>query len=463
MIASNENLRNLPAVHELMESLPDTAGTLPQRLVKRICREVIDEERKRILEGVDPRKRDELTSLFRNRVNRASNPSLERVINATGIILHTAIGRAPMSPEASEAINNVSRGYCVLQWNRETGRRGHRDTHVEGLLTELTGAEAATVVNNNAGATLLVLSALARSREVVVSRGQLVEIGGSFRIPDVMRQSGAVMREVGCTNRTHLRDYREAINENTALLLRVHPSNYRIKGFTGEVSIEDMVTLGNEFSIPVVDDLGSGSVISLKKFGLPPEPTINDSIAAGVSITTSSGDKLIGGPQAGIITGRRELIEGIRKHPLARALRVDKLVLAGLEATLRILLEEPEVIAKRHPLYTMFSINGEKLRKKAEKLASMIKLPEESFNVGVIETASYTGSGSLPDSDLPSWGIAITAPDVEKLAEFLRLGSPAVAARVEENLLKLDVRTLLEGEEVELAELLNLALKALWA
>ena len=460
--SSHEGLRDLPPVHELLERLSEKYPGLPHALARRVCRDFLEGERKRLLEGGEPLAPESLLIELEERGRLRSLPSLDHVINAAGIMLHTAIGRAPLPPLAAEAIHRAARGYCVLQWDRRTGRRGHRDDHVEDLITELTGAEAATVVNNNAGATLLVLAALARGREVVVSRGQLVEIGGAFRIPEVMKQSGAIMREVGCTNRTHLRDYREAINESTALLLRVHPSNYRIRGFTGEVSIEDLVALGNEEELPVMDDLGSGCLVDLSEFGLPAEPGIRESIEAGVSVTTSSADKLIGGPQGGIITGRRELIAKIRKHPLARALRVDKLTLAGLEATLRLLLDDLEEIVAEHPLYAMLASGDDDLRKKADRLKGLLGLPE-SCSSEVVRTVSYTGSGSLPDEEIPSWGVSLVCPDAERLAGELRMGSPAVTARIEDDCLIMDVRTILEGELELLAELVSSAAGEIWA
>ena len=458
---SQDQLRDLPPVHELLEQVESVAPALPRPLGRRLCRDLLDEERARISSGEPAREREALLEVLRKRARMRSLPSVDRVINAAGIMLHTAIGRAPLPPEASEAIARASGGYCVLQWNRETGRRGHRDTHVEDLITELTGAQAATVVNNNAGATLLVLAALARDREVIVSRGQLVEIGGAFRIPEVMRQSGAIMREVGCTNRTHLSDYRDAMGDLTALLLRVHPSNYRIRGFTGEVSIEDLVALGRQHDLPVMDDLGSGCLISLTEFGLPPEPTIGDSIRAGVSVTTSSGDKLIGGPQGGIITGTGDIVSLIRKHPLARALRVDKLTLAGLEATLRLMLEDRQELIRRHPLYAMLAADEQRLGERARRLAEGMEL-REPCSVEVVRTVSYTGSGSLPDEEIPSWGVSISAPDIELLARELRMGSPAVASRIGESVLLLDARTVLDDEIEILCELVREAVAGLW-
>ncbi len=456
----NELLRKLPAVHELVEDISVKSGTPANILMA--CRNVLEIERAGILEGKKPETSEKLQEKVLTELDRISSSSMKNVINATGVILHTALGRACMPDTAVEAVSRIASGYSVLQWDCETGRRGHRDIHTERLICELAGSEAATIANNNAGATLLVLSALANGREVIVSRGQLVEIGGSFRIPDVMKQSGAHMREVGCTNRTHLRDYREAINENTAIILRVHPSNYRIRGFTGEVPLEQLVELGEEFGIPVVDDLGAGSYIDLSNFGLPSEPTVQSSIEAGAAVVTSSGDKLIGGPQAGIITGGKEYIQKIKKHPLARALRVGKLTIAALEASLMLFREGIEYLADNHPLYRMFAADVDELRKKADEFLALLTLPV-SCTASILETDSYVGSGSLPDYAIPSVGVGLESPDNDALARKLRLSSPAVASRIEDGLVKLDMRTLQPGEMDMLASLVNSALQELWA
>lgn len=457
----NLRLRELPAVHELAGQLLIARPDAPQGAVRESCRRAIEEARSAILEGGRTPSPEQLVRNAADMLDTLAGSSMANVINATGVVLHTALGRACLPESAVAAVTRVARGYSVLQWDRETGKRGHRDIHTERLICELAGSEAATVANNNAGATLLVLSALARGREVVVSRGQLVEIGGSFRIPDVMKQSGAVMREVGCTNRTHLRDYREAISGNTAAILRVHPSNYRIKGFSSEVPLEQLVELGREFDIPVVDDLGAGSYIDLKHFGLPSEPTVRGSIETGAAVVTSSGDKLIGGPQAGIITGEEKYIRMIKKHPLARALRVGKLTIAALEASLALFREDRDYLVENHPLYRMFSISPGELRKTAEEFVSMLDLPG-SCSAEVIRTDSYTGSGSLPDYAIPSMGVGLRTPDGEALARKLRLGDPAVASRIEEGLLKLDMRTLQPGEPSLLAGLVNDAAGELW-
>ncbi len=455
-------LRELPAVHELAEEVLARCSDSPSGAVTESCRLAIDAARNRILKGdpEPPSGEDLLNEALRNLMTMTSS-SMVDVINATGVVLHTALGRACLPDAAVKAVSRVASGYSVLQWDRETGRRGHRDIHTERLICQLAGSEAATLANNNAGATLLVLSALARGREVIVSRGQLVEIGGSFRIPEVMKQSGALMREVGCTNRTHLRDYREAVNENTAIILRVHPSNYRIRGFSQEVPLEELVALGREFGIPVVDDLGAGSYVDLKHFGLPSEPTVRASIETGAAVVTSSGDKLIGGPQAGIITGSKEYIDRIRKHPLARALRVGKLTIAALEASLMLFRENREYLIQNHPLYRMFSLEPVELRERAEELMSLLDLPREC-SASLIDTDSYVGSGSLPDHAIPSAGVGLRTPDNEILAGKLRLGDPAVASRIEDGMIKLDMRTLQPGELEQLAGLINSAVKEIW-
>jgi L-seryl-tRNA(Ser) seleniumtransferase len=459
---SHGSLQSLPAVHELLASLEKLCGGLPHALARRACRTVIDIERKRILEGAQPRTAEALAEAAAAEAAAMTATSLSEVINATGIILHTAFGRACL-PEASiGALASAARGYCSLQWDWESGARGDRDAHVEDLIRELTGAEAATVVNNNAAATMIILAAVAQGREVVVSRGQLVEIGGSFRIPDVMRQSGAVMREVGCTNRTHLKDYRSAIGPSTAALLRVHPSNYRIRGFTSEVPLEDLVSLGREHGIPVVDDLGAGSLVDLSLFGLPHEPTVPESIAAGAALVCSSGDKLIGGPQAGIIAGRRDLVTLVRKHPLARAMRVCKLTLAALEGALKVFLEDAEYIRRNHPVYAMISEPAESIRARAAAMAAVLGLPG-ACSSEVVPMDSYMGSGALPDSGIPSWGVAIKSPDPEALARALRSGVPTVAGRMDSGLFLLDLRTVLPGQAEILAARVGAAASALWA
>jgi L-seryl-tRNA(Ser) seleniumtransferase len=457
-----ESLKDLPAVHEIVPGIKTSLPGLTPSEVKKAARNGILWARQSVMDGGDLPSVDSIIRQCILKGEELKKPTMERVINATGVVLHTAIGRASLPPAAVEAVSRVARGYSVLQWNRETGKRGNRDAHIENLLTELTGAEDATLANNNAGATLLVLSALANGREVIVSRGQLVEIGGAFRIPDVMQQSGCTMVEVGCTNRTHLRDYVNAITERTAAILRVHPSNYLIKGFTSEVDLEDLIALGKENGIPVIDDLGAGSLIPLSRFGIPSEPTIVHSIEAGADIVTCSGDKLIGGPQAGVILGRKKYISQVKKHPLARALRVGKLTIAAIEASLRVFLEEDDYIAENHPVYHSFSREPDELLRRAQAIIDSVPVPGDCQMVAE-RMSSYVGSGSLPDFAIPSAGVSLVCPDAELLLRSLRLSSPAVAARLDEGAAKFDLRAVTEAEDAVLAALFEKRLAELWA
>ncbi len=457
-----EALRNLPAVHEIIPEIAGKLSGLTPSEIKEAARKGILWARQCVMDGGELPSADSVAEKCIHLGKVLARPAMERVINATGVVLHTAIGRASLPPAAAEAVSRVARGYSVLQWNRETGKRGNRDEHIEELIKELTGAEAATLANNNAGATLLVLSAMAAGKEVIVSRGQLVEIGGAFRIPDVMKQSGCIMVEVGCTNRTHLRDYENAITDQTAAILRVHPSNYLIKGFTSEVPLEDLVALGQKRDIPVIDDLGAGSLIPLSRFGIPSEPTIIHSIEAGADVVTCSGDKLIGGPQAGVILGRKEYLNRIKKHPLARALRVGKLTIAAIEASLRVFLEDDDYIAANHPVYHSFSRKPEELMERSGAIIASVALPS-NCKMTVERMSSFVGSGSLPDFAIPSAGISIACPDPELLLKLLRLSSPAVAARVEEGAARFDLRAVAEAEDAELAVLIEKRLAELWA
>ena len=458
----NKSLRNLPAVHEIIPKLAEMIPDLTPSEAKEVARNGIKWARKIVIEGGSLPGIKEVIGKSVTLGYEIKKPSMERVINATGVVLHTAIGRASLPPAAIEAVTRVAKGYSVLQWNRDTGKRGNRDSHISKLLTELTGAEDATLANNNAGATLLVLSAMASGGEVIVSRGQLVEIGGAFRIPDVMKQSGCTMVEVGCTNRTHLRDYENAITENTAAILRVHPSNYLIKGFTSEVSLEELVALGKRKGIPVIDDLGAGSLIPLGKFGIPSEPTIIESIKIGADVVTCSGDKLIGGPQAGVILGNKKYLTKIKKHPLARALRVGKLTIAAIEASLRVFLEDATYVAEHHPVYYSFSRKPEELAVRAQSIVDSVSLPD-SCKMVVENMSSFVGSGSLPDYAIPSAGISIVCPDSDLLLKTLRLGSPAVAARVEEGCIKLDLRAVTLEEDILLGNLIAKCAGDKWA
>lgn len=464
--AAKEGLRRLPAVHRLLE-LPRVEGLIQhygRPLVTGAASRVLDELRGRILAGETPPEEElDLETLARRlaeELARREQPNFRRVINGTGVVIHTNLGRSLLLPEAEAALATAARRYSNLEFDLEQGERGSRYAHVEGLLRELTGAEAAMVVNNNAAAVLLVLSALAAGGEVIVSRGQMVEIGGSFRIPDVMAQSGARLVEVGTTNKTHRRDYEQAITENTALLLKVHTSNYRIIGFTAEVGLPELVALGREHGIPVVEDLGSGSLVDLTPYGLPPEPTVPDVIATGIDLVTFSGDKLLGGPQAGIICGRREWVERCRRHPLNRAVRIDKFTVAALEATL-LAYRNPEHALRRIPTLKMLTTPADELARRAEQLAeSLAARLAKRAEIAVQPENSQVGGGAMPEALLPTSLVTVRPLEgsAQVLADRLRRGEPPVVGRLIQDALAFDPRTLLPGDEEEIAELLEKAL-----
>ncbi|MSS71718.1 MAG: L-seryl-tRNA(Sec) selenium transferase [Candidatus Latescibacteria bacterium] len=453
------HLSVLPSVDGLL-SLPE-ARALVERCseawVKEAARAALDDLRVSIRDGTICPDRATATGAavgrMRERIEARLRPSLRRVINATGVILHTGLGRAPLPGAAMAQVTAVAEGYCNLEIDLESGERGERVSHVERLLCDLSGAEAAAVVNNNAAAVLLTLNTLASDREAVVSRGQLIEIGGSFRIPDVMGRGGARMVEVGTTNRTHLKDFREAITERTGLLLSVHPSNYRVTGFTAEVGLEDLVALGREFSVPVAHDLGGGVLVDLRPYGLPYEPLVSDSVRAGADVVTFSGDKVLGGPQAGVIVGRRKAVEAMRKNPLMRALRCDKLTYAALEATLRLYLR-PAALLQEHPTLRMLTEPVATLRRRARRLIGRLKGLEGQVELRLEETVAYTGSGALPLEEIPSAAVTLrpVAGSVAGLARGLRMGEPAVVGYVREGRVWLDVRTVRDEEVRSVAE-----------
>jgi L-seryl-tRNA(Ser) seleniumtransferase len=376
------------------------------------------------------------------------------VINATGVVIHTNLGRSILSRAAVESLLEVASHYSNLEFDLKKGERGSRHAHLTELIKNLTGAEDGMVVNNNASAVLLALSAFARGKEVVVSRGELVEIGGSFRIPDVMRESGAVLREVGTTNKTYISDYRSAISENTAMLLKVHTSNFKIVGFTHEASIEELVHLGKEFSLPVMYDLGSGVLVNLPSRQLGDEPTVASALKAGADIITFSGDKLLGGPQAGIIIGKARYVQRLKKHPLARAIRVDKFTIAALEATLKAYFD-PQMALDEIPTLRMITVSLEELRERANKLASMLsERASEKFEVRVEDEVSRAGGGALPLAELPTAVVSVTprqsyVVDIEKK---LRANKPPIIVRIKEEKILLDVRTILPEEYHEVVE-----------
>ncbi len=467
MISRQELLRGLPRVDDLLGA-PEAltlAETYSQAAVLAMVRDQLDRLRQRFVAGEqfadDTRAAIEPATVLAAvgaALAARLEPVVARVINATGVVLHTGLGRAPLSPAARAAIDDVARGFSLLEVDRATGERGTRETSVADLLCRLTGAEAATVVNNNAAATLIILAALARDREVICSRGQLVEIGGSFRIPEVMAESGATLVEVGSTNKTHLRDYERAITANTAALLRVHTSNYRIQGFTKEVSTAELAELGRRHGIPVIDDLGSGALADLAPHGLEGEPLVSQALADGATVICFSGDKLLGGPQAGLIVGNQQEVARVRRHPLFRAVRPDKLTLAGLEATLRLYFNM-ERLAENHPTFSMLTTPAEQIKPRADALAEQIRAAVPTLAVQVVADVSQPGSGSMPTEEIPTWVVQLSSPEcsAEELGNRMRAHTPPVFTRVQKELVHLDPRTMLPGDEQDVVDALRTA------
>lgn len=457
-----EYLRQLSSVDEMLQlpAVQVLAETYPRSVVVEAIRTVINELRQTILSGSDLPDLDQLklepnhlVPLVSELVEKAMSPQLKRVINATGVVIHTNLGRSILCASAAEAVAEVARSYSNLEFDLSKGARGSRHDHIEDLICTITGAESGMVVNNNAGAVLLALSAVAEGKEVIVSRGELVEIGGSFRIPDVMRQGGAILEEVGTTNKTHLVDYEKAISPETGLLLKVHTSNFKIMGFTTEIGLEELTGLAKKNNLLVMHDLGSGVMIDLSKYGITYEPTVQDSVKAGVDIITFSGDKLLGASQGGIIIGKKDLITKMKKHPLARALRVDKMTLAGLEATLRLYLD-PESVVKKVPSLSMIIASESDLEKKAKKLAAKLKEEKNSYQIEVERDTSMVGGGALPTEELPTRVVSVQAKkySTAELEEKLRKSTPPVIVRVKEDKVLLDVRTILEEDFSEIAK-----------
>lgn len=460
-------LRQLPAVDRLLHdpALQSLEASLPHVLIREAAQQTVDQLRRRLLERPDTAKGMDLSpsTVARQAARTAAAlaaPSLRQVINATGTLLHTNLGRAPLSDRALAAIHAVARGYSNLEFDLADGERGHRFSHVEELICRLTGAEAAAVVNNNAGAVLLALAALAQGKEAIVSRGELVEIGGAFRVPEVMAASGVLLREVGTTNKTHLHDYRKAIGPESGLLLKVHTSNYRIVGFTDSVPAADLVTLGREHGLPVLEDLGSGMLLDLSSFGVPREPTVYEAVAAGIDVVTFSGDKLLGGPQAGILVGKKATIERLRNHPMARALRIDKLTLAALEATLQAYLD-PRRALNEIPVLRLLQIPAAELKKRCRRLAKRIEsLVGEGLRVDIVPETSRIGGGAMPLCELPGFALALHSGDFSavQFAARLRAAHPPVIGRIQEERLLLNPRTILPHEEKPLLASLQEAL-----
>jgi L-seryl-tRNA(Ser) seleniumtransferase len=444
-------LRALPKTDELLkrDDLAALAATLPRAVVTDAVRDAVEAVRARVLAGERATFDDDSIAVDAIGIAQLRmRPSLRPLINATGIIVHTNLGRSRLSDEALRAVVEVAGNYSTLEYDVETGERGSRHTHVERLICELTGAEAAMAVNNNAAAVLLAIAGLAKGKEAIVSRGQQVEIGGSFRIPDVMRQSGAKMVEVGATNKTHLADYENAITPKTGLLLKVHSSNFRVVGFTEEVSLADLVALGARHGVPVYEDQGSGVLLDLAPYGLPDEPTVRSSIEAGVDVVSVSGDKLLGGPQAGILAGRTAVIDRLKKHPLARALRLDKMTLAALEATLRLYLD-PERALREVPTLRMLTESPESVAVRARTLVDrIVAATGEAFWVAAMPDVSRAGGGALPLADIPTTIVTLSprAMSANDLEAALRLGNPAIIARIRGDRIVLDPRTLADHE-----------------
>jgi L-seryl-tRNA(Ser) seleniumtransferase len=463
-------LRALPKVDELFlhPLIQDLSAEHSKSLIIESIRQAVDKKRQTILksgeiQGPPPANLpiEQWVAAVKEELMAMLLPSLRPVINATGVVLHTNLGRAPLAADVLGHILETARGYSNLELDLTTGERGSRYAHVEEILCRLSGAEAALVVNNNAAAVLLSLNTLAEGREVIVSRGQLVEIGGSFRIPDVMKKSGACLVEVGTTNRTHLRDYEQALGEKTALLLRVHTSNFRILGFTAEVPLPELVALGRSRDLPVMDDLGSGCLVDLTSFGLEPEPTVQETVRAGADVVTFSGDKLLGGPQAGIIVGKKQYLDPIKRNPLNRALRIDKLTLAGLESTLHYYLEGEKALQSVPALRMLTGSVAEIERRAKRLLRRLVKESGRVCRMSLKNESSQVGGGALPIQELSTKVLAlapskISAADLERR---LRNSTPPVIVRIKENEVLLDLRTVAEEEEKTLIQVLLGALK----
>jgi len=444
---SREKLRQLPSVDRLLgeEAVQALIAAYGHRQTVVALREALDTVREEVRAGADVPGVAMLVMRVSTRLQERLAPTLRPLINATGVIIHTNLGRAPLSVAACAALEAVARSYSTLEYDLEAGQRGHRAVHAERLLCELTGAETALVVNNNAGAVLLALTGLAQGRGVVISRGQLVEIGGGFRVPDVMAQGGARLVEVGTTNRTHLRDYAAALekHEDVALLLRAHHSNFRIVGFTTEPSLAELVTLGAEYDKPVMDDLGSGALLDTAQFGLVHEPMVQESVAAGAGVVCFSGDKLLGGPQAGIIVGQAKYVELLKRHPLARALRADKLCLAALQATLLHYLKDEAT--EQVPVWRMIAVPLAEIERRVRRWRQALRragIPAE-----VVDGESTIGGGSLPGETLPTKVVALRVAHPDRLAAALRAADPPIIARIEGDQLVFDPRTVLPEEE----------------
>ncbi len=453
--------RNLPSVNQLLESdrLKQLVENVNHSVVANGVRDFLDDLRVQVAQAADEvtiPTPGEMADKIATWLEKDQVPSLRSVINGTGVLLHTGLGRAPLAQHAVDAIDELATGYASVELDLESGERGQRIAAVEKLLCELTGAQAACVTNNNAAATMITLAAMAAGTEVIVSRGQLIEIGGSYRLPDVMQCSGAVLREVGTTNKTHVSDYSDAVNENTGALLKVHPSNYVVMGFTKTPSIEEMVKIGRQKNIPVIDDVGSGALRDFSEFGLSDEPVVQHSVDAGADVVLFSGDKLVGGPQCGIIVGKKLYIDKIIKNPLMRAFRVGKLTLAALHATLQ-LYRKPEQAKMQIPLLRMLSTPLENLKLRADKIVGQINHLSFIKNTEAVESQSMLGGGSLPTQHLASWAVAITANEisVDELAARFRQSTPSLIGRVQNDRIYIDLRSVDPANDIQIVQLME--------
>ena len=449
--SQQELLRKLPKVDELIQTL---SNKVPRRVKVTACRDVLDGLRSYILSSREPDPEsveyETIKKQIEIRLASLLMPSLRPVVNATGVVIHTNLGRSLLPKEIFRHMLDIAGRYSNLEYNLEKGMRGSRYSHVEGLLCDLTGAESALVVNNNAAAVLITLETLARGREVIVSRGELVEIGGSFRIPDVMTKSGAILREVGTTNRTHLSDYESAISDQTALLMKVHQSNFQMVGFTMAASVAELAELGAKRGVPVFEDLGSGNFIDLSRYGIIHEPMVQESLSAGADLVSFSGDKLLGGSQAGIIIGKKRLVDRIKKNPLNRAVRIDKLTLVALEGVLR-LYQDPEQAVKVIPTLNMLCLSQDSIKSRARRLQRRLralKLP--GISIDTAETISRVGGGALPLHQLKSRAVVIAPEDktfsAVRIESELRKNEPPVIVRIEEDKILMDIRTVREKD-----------------
>ena len=452
-------LRQLPQVDDLLRhpELAPAVGPLPRLLAAAVVRQVLAAARRTINaeppEALPPQL-DEAALLhsLKEALCAAAKPRLRRVVNATGVVIHTNLGRSALAEAALAQIQEVAAHYSTLEYDLAKGARGSRQDHLEGVLKELTGADGVLVVNNNAAAVLLALNTLAAGKEVIISRGQLVEIGGSFRLPEIMAASGAILREVGTTNKTYLKDFEKAITSETAVLLKVHPSNFRIMGFTHEVTLTEMVDLGRRYDLKVVEDLGSGCLVDLSRYGLEREPTVQETLKAGADLVLFSGDKLLGGPQAGLVLGNKEVVGALRNNPMTRALRPDKMTLAALEATLRLYLEEPRALAEI-PTLRMLTRPVAELDRQARALARRVRRRfGDRLQVEVVKSEGRAGGGALPQAPLPSRALTLAVAPLapQELEARLRQAGTPVIGRVERGVVVLDLRTVLPGDQESL-------------